>query len=100
MTYDFNIVIPVFNEGKNILDVINHIKNNVKSNYQILICYDSNSDNLFYYKDQILSTYKNILFVKNKYHGACGAVKTGLKASDTNAIIVYPADDLINGKIL
>ena len=33
--------------------------------------------------------YKNTLFVKNKYHGACGAVKTGLKASDTNAIIVY-----------
>ena len=100
MTYDFNIVIPVYNEGKNILDVINHIKNNVKSNYQILICYDSNSDNLFNYKDQILSAYKKTLFVKNKYHGACGAVKTGLKASDTNAIIVYPADDLINGKIL
>ena len=49
MTYDFNIVIPVYNEGKNILDVINHIKNNVKSNYQILICYDSDSDNLFNY---------------------------------------------------
>ena len=64
MTYDFNIVIPVYNEGKNILDVINHIKNNVKSNYQILICYDSDSDNLFNYKDQIISIIKILYLLK------------------------------------
>ena len=46
MSFDFNIIIPVYNEGENLIKVINHLKK-VKGNYQIIICYDDDSDNLF-----------------------------------------------------
>ena len=100
MSFDFNIIIPVYNEGENLIKVINHLKKEVKGNYQILICYDDDSDNLFQYINEILNINKNIKLIKNNYHGPCGAVKTGLEKSETNAMIVYPADDLINGNIL
>ena len=100
MSFDFNIIIPVYNEGKNLIKVINHLKKEVKANYQILICYDDDSDNLFQYTDTILNINKNIKLIKNNYYGPCGAVKTGLEKSEPNAMIVYPADDLINGNII
>lgn len=100
MSFDFNIIIPVYNEGKNILNVIKHLKNEVKSNYQILICYDNDTDDLFKYENQLLEIYNNIKFVKNNFFGPCGAVKTGLISSSADAMVVYPADDLINGNIL
>ncbi len=100
MRFDFNIIIPVYNEGENLIKVITHLKKEVKGNYQILICYDDDSDNLFQYLNEIININKNIKLIKNNYHGPCGAVKTGLEKSETNAMIVYPADDLINGNIL
>ena len=100
MSFDFNIIIPVYNEGENLIKVINHLKKEVKGNYQIIICYDDDSDNLFQFIDKILNINNNIKLLKNNYYGPCGAVKTGLEKSDTNAMIVYPADDLINGNIL
>ena len=39
-------------------------KNEVKSNYQILICYDNDTDDLFKYENQLLEIYNNIKFVK------------------------------------
>jgi len=100
MSFDFNIIIPVYNEGENLFKVINHLKKEVKANYQILICYDDDTDDLFQYINEILKINKNIKLIKNNYYGPCGAVKTGLEKSETNAMIVYPADDLINGNIL
>jgi dolichol-phosphate mannosyltransferase len=100
MSFNFNIIIPVYNEGENLIKVINHLKKNVKANYQILICYDDDTDDLFQYINEILKINKNIKLIKNNYYGPCGAVKTGLEKSETNAMIVYPADDLINGNIL
>ena len=98
--FNLDIIIPVYNEGENILSVVNHIKKNVKTKYQILICYDNDNDNLFEYKDEIFGIYNDIVLVKNKYIGACGAIKTGLLHSTTDVKIVYPCDDLINGCII
>ena len=97
---NLDIIIPVYNEGYNVVSVIKHLKTNVDMNYQILICYDNDDDNLFEYKKEILEINEKILFVKNRFKGACGAVKTGLMDSTADAMIVYPADDLINGNIL
>ncbi len=98
--FNLDIIIPVYNEGENILSVVNHIKKNVKTKYQILICYDNDNDNLFEYRDEIFGIYNDIVLVKNKYIGACGAIKTGLLHSTTDVKIVYPCDDLINGCII
>ena len=98
--FNLDIIIPVYNEGENILSVVSHIKKNVETKYQILICYDNEDDNLFEYKEEIFRIYNDIVLVKNKYIGACGAIKTGLLYSTTDVKIVYPCDDLINGRII
>ena len=98
--FNLDIIIPVYNEGENILSVVSHIKKNVETKYQILICYDNEDDNLFEYKEEIFRIYNDIVLVKNKYIGACGAIKTGLLHSTTDVKIVYPCDDLINGHII
>jgi glycosyltransferase involved in cell wall biosynthesis len=98
--FNLDIIIPVYNEGENILSVVSHIKKNVKTKYQILICYDNDDDNLFEYREKIFGIYNDIVLVKNKYIGACGAIKTGLLHSTTDVKIVYPCDDLINGCII
>ena len=98
--FNLDIIIPVYNEGENILSVVSHIKKNVTTKYQILICYDNDDDNFFEYQEKIFGIYNDIVLVKNKYIGACGAIKTGLLHSTTNVKIVYPCDDLINGCII
>ena len=98
--YDFDIIVPVFNEGKNILRLFEHLKFSVRSNYRILICYDSEDDNLFNYLEDIRKFNLNFLLVKNKNLGPCHAVISGFKESKCECKIVYPADDFINGNIL
>ena len=98
--FNLDIIIPVYNEGENILSVVSHIKKNVETKYQILICYDNEDDNLFEYREEIFRIYNDIVLVKNKYIGVCGAIKTGLLHSTTDVKIVYPCDDLINGHII
>lgn len=94
------IIIPVYNEGENIVKVFDHLKSNVKNKFIILLCYDYDQDNLFTYLDTLNKKNVEYKLVKNKYYGPCGAVKTGLLNSDNEVKIVYPVDDLINGKIV
>ena len=100
MSKNLEIIIPVFNEGENLIKVFDHLKLNVKNNFLVLLCYDNDNDDLI--KNLELLKKKNVDFklVKNKFFGPCGAVKTGLLFSDTEIKIVYPVDDLINGKII
>ncbi len=100
MSKNLEIIIPVFNEGENLIKVFDHLKLNVKNNFLVLLCYDNDNDDLF--KNLELLKKKNVDFklVKNKFFGPCGAVKTGLLFSDAEIKIVYPVDDLINGKII
>ena len=94
------IIIPVYNEGENVIKVFDHLKNNVQNKFVVLLCYDDESDDLFSNLEILKNKKVDFKLIKNKYHGPCGAVKTGLLYSDSDIKIVYPADDLINGKII
>ena len=94
------IIIPVYNEGENVIKVFDHLKNNVQNKFVVLLCYDDETDELFYNLEILKKKNVEFKLIKNKYHGPCGAVKTGLLYSDSDIKIVYPADDLINGKII
>lgn len=94
-----DIIIPVYNEGFNILSTLNAIDNNVNINFNIFICYDFDDDTT-------ISTIKNskffknidskIFLIKNSLSGAHGAVMTGLKNSLSDYCVVLPADDDYN----
>ena len=47
MSKNLEIIIPVFNEGENLIKVFDHLKLNVKNNFLVLLCYDNDNDDLF-----------------------------------------------------
>ena len=96
----YDLIIPVYNE-KNIVKLIEYIFKNSKKILNIYLCYDHEEDiTLKLLKKSYYSKYQNIILLKNYSNGPCEAVKTGIKISNADAVIVYPADDFNNAPIL
>tara|TARA_B100000686_G_C16714153_1_gene930980 strand:+ start:105 stop:824 length:720 start_codon:yes stop_codon:yes gene_type:complete len=94
------IIIPVFNEGEKIIKLMNKFDRCIKTNFKVLICYDLDNDNLFEYQKK-LSEYKfEINLIKNPSRGPLSAIKQGFLKGNSDAVIVYPADDFLNYQLL
>ncbi len=97
----FDLIIPIYNEGKNLIVLFQHLKKTIKTDYNIFLCYDNDDDNVFEYLDDLKKINDQFYLIKNKFKGPCGAVKSGLyESTNTNCKIVYPADDFLNGYII
>ena len=96
----FDIIIPIFNEGDQVIKLLNLFEKNIKKNFNVFLCYDSDEDDIFNYKKQLYNYKFPIHLTKNISKGPCSAVKTGLLKSKSNCKIVYPADDFINIQLL
>jgi dolichol-phosphate mannosyltransferase len=102
MTATLDIVIPVYNEGSNILATLGALARETKTPSRVLICYDrEDDDTLPAVRDnpQVRSGLQ-VEFVRNAGRGAHGAVMTGMAASTAPFVVVYPADDDFNAGIL
>lgn len=97
---ELDIIIPVYNEAENILATLNSIKQHVKTPFRILICYDHDDDNTLPVIRSIKDFPFQIVEVKNRKTGVHGAVTTGFENSNAPAVLVYPADDNYNTKII
>lgn len=96
-----DIIIPVYNEGQSIAEVLISLEKNVSVAFRVLICYDFDGDNtLPVVKNMLDGLSYQVLFVKNKGKGVHRAVTTGFEASDAGAVLVFPADDTENAKII
>lgn len=102
MTARLDIVVPVYNEGRNILATLGALRDHMRTSARILICYDRPDDDT-------LNTIKAnparveglaIEFVRNPGRGAHGAIMAGFAASRAPFVMVYPADDDFNGAIV
>jgi len=97
---DVDIIIPVYNEGESIREVLDSFQRSVKSRVRVLICYDHDDDNTL----QSVRTYPHAPFeivpVKNRKSGAHGAIVTGFQTSTAPAVLVIPADDTYNAGII
>ena len=97
-----DIIIPVYNEAENIMDVLDSLKRYLKTPLRILICYDHDDDTIL----PLIRNINNddfpfpIIEVKNRREGVHGAVMTGFNYSDAPAALVLPADDTFNAKII
>lgn len=97
-----DIVIPVYNEGANILRTLQSLVREVKTPLRVLICYDREDD------DTLPAVRNNrdalgglaIEFIRNRGRGAHGAVLTGFAASQAPFALVFPADDDYNAGML
>jgi dolichol-phosphate mannosyltransferase len=96
---ELDIIVPVFNEGANILAALGTLDRHVKTPHRILVCYDFDDDNTLEALQQYAHPEK-IVLVKNEGRGPHRAVTTGFKASRAPAALVFPADDLLNASIV
>jgi dolichol-phosphate mannosyltransferase len=97
-----DIIIPVYNEGANIVPTLASIAQSVKTPNRVLICYDREDD------DTLPAIRNNrdafgdmtIEFVRNRGSGVHGAVMTGFAASTASYVLVLPADDDFNAGMI
>src|SRR6478752_5460406 len=97
-----DIVIPVYNEGANIVPTLRAIVRDVKTPGRVLICYDLDEDDTLPAIADNRESFGTLAieFVRNRKRGAHAAVLTGFAASDAPFVLVYPADDDYNAAIL
>jgi SAM-dependent methyltransferase len=89
-----DIVIPVYNEGRNIRASLDSFRS-LTFNVRVLICYDRDDDDTL----PALGGYEDffeIVPVRNRGAGPLDAVLSGFAASTAPCVIVFPADDDFN----
>jgi glycosyltransferase involved in cell wall biosynthesis len=97
-----DVIIPVYNEGANILLALQSLTRAVKTPLRVLICYDREDDNTL----TAIRTNCDALgaltieFVRNQRRGAHSAVLTGFAASAAPFVIVMMADDDYNADMI
>ena len=91
-----DIVIPVFNEGPNIRDVLESLKA-IDLPIRVLICYDFEEDNTLTALKDYDPRPMQLLLVRNHDRGALGAVLAGFAKSEAQCVVTFPADDDYNG---
>ncbi len=98
----FDIVIPVYNEGANIVQVLEGLRTSVKTPFRVLICYDFEEDTtLASLEDYPHGGDVGLTLVKNDLgRGVFHAVMAGIAYSQAPAVLVFPADDTFNAGIL
>ena len=102
MPPELDIVIPVYNEGGNIVATLAGLAGAVTTPARVLICYDHADD------DTLPAIKGNpqahaglpITFVRNAGRGAHSAVMAGFAASTAPFVLMYPADDHTNAPML
>jgi dolichol-phosphate mannosyltransferase len=102
MTPELDIVIPVYNEGRNIVATLAALARSVTTPARVLICYDHADD------DTLPAIRDNpdahaglaVELVRNAGRGAHSAVMTGFAASTAPFVLMYAADDDYNAVIV
>lgn len=98
---ELDIVVPVYNEGKNIIPLLEDVRRHVETPYRVLICYDFDEDDTlpavaaYPHKDAV-----EIKFVKNTGRGPNLAVVTGIHQSTAPFVLAYMADDDFNADVI
>ena len=88
------LVIPVYNEGGNILATLDEIRRHLTVPFTISIVYDFEADSTLPALEKLDEDFlSNVRKIRNVYgRGALNAIKTGLETAETELIIVTMAD--------
>jgi len=102
MTPELDIVIPVYNEGRNIVAVLAALSRAVATPARVLICYDQEEDDTLPALRAEPQAYAGlpVKLVRNHGRGAHAAVMTGFARSTAPFVLMFPADDHINAPVL
>lgn len=97
---ELDIVIPVFNEGSNILRTLASLRDHVRTSFRVLICYDFDEDNTLSALAARPADGIDIALVKNAGRGPHAAVRSGFAATRAPFVLVYMADDDYNAQLI
>ena len=89
------VIIPVYNEGENILQTLGAIESEISAPCTTFIVYDFDEDNTVPVIRELTSKSnpKNIKLTKNQYGGgALSAIRTGFDATGEGTVLVVMAD--------
>jgi dolichol-phosphate mannosyltransferase len=100
MTPELDIVIPVYNEARNIVATLSALARSVTAPARVLICYDHPDDDTLPAVRNNPPAGLTVEFVRNAGRGAHGAVMTGFAASTAPFVLMYAADDDYNAPML
>jgi dolichol-phosphate mannosyltransferase len=102
MAAELDIVIPVFNEGRNIVRTLSALASSLRTPARVLICYDHPDDDTLPAIRDNPQAYAGLAveLVRNPGRGAHAAVIAGFAASAAPYVMMYPADDDYNAKKL
>src|SRR6266566_374784 len=102
MTAELDIVIPVYNEGRQIVAVLAGLARAVKTPARVLICYDREEDDTLPALRANPQAYAGlpVELVRNAGRGVHGAVMTGFATSTAPFILMFPADDHSNAPMV
>lgn len=93
---ELDIIIPVYNEGENILAVLSSLREHVRAPFRVLLCYDHDDDTTLAALGNAPAFGFPVSLVKNRGRGSHGAVLTGFEESTAPAVLVFPGDDDYN----
>src|SRR5258706_1165091 len=102
MSPELDIVIPVYNEGHNIVALLAALKHALATPARVLICYDDAEDDTLPAIRENADAFAGlpVELVRNTGRGVHGAIMTGFAKSTAPFILMFPADDHINAPIL
>jgi dolichol-phosphate mannosyltransferase len=100
MTPELDIVIPVYNEGRNIQATLTALACSVSTTARVLICYDFPDDDTLPAIGDNPPAGLDVTFVRNRGRGAHSAVMTGFAATTAPFVLMYPADDDCNAAMV
>lgn len=96
-----SIVIPVFNEGKNIINLIDEIEKVMKNiiAFEILVVDDGSTDNTYKQILKKMKIFKDVKILKhNKNYGQSISLRTGIVQAKHNYIVTLDGDGQNNPK--
>jgi glycosyltransferase involved in cell wall biosynthesis len=90
---EISIIAPVRDEKENMEWFIKDVERTVKPRYELIIVYDSDSDNSLPIARKLAATNEKIILQRNKKgKGVLNAIKTGIGKSRGKVIVVLSAD--------
>ena len=89
-----DIVVPVYNEGDNIVALLDQLASKIKADKRVFVVYDFEEDTTVPVLKKVKNNYPfEVTMEKNHYgRGALNALKSGFEASTQKAVLVTMAD--------
>jgi dolichol-phosphate mannosyltransferase len=89
---ELSVVIPVYNEGPNIEEVLRHLDRALKVPHEVLVVYDHESDDTLPVLSRLSRDLPQARAVRNRGRGVLEAVRTGMATSTARYVLVTMAD--------